>query len=73
MKALKITEFLKNSKEKKIIYLMPKKDGSEWQYVNFTKGHICPCTFKDRKTALEDFQKYTYKFDRVTIEEFDAI
>ena len=72
MKALKIVEYLKNNSGIKIIYLMPEKDGTDWQYINMSKGHICPCKFKTRAEALDDFKKYTYKFDRVTIEELDG-
>lgn len=71
--ALKITEYLKGTNEKRIIYLMPAKDGSDWQYINLSKGHICPCKFESRAAALEDFKRYTYKFDRVVIEELDAL
>lgn len=28
------------------VLILPNKDGSGYQYVNLTKGHICPCKFK---------------------------
>ena len=34
--------------------LLPHKDGSEYSYINLTKGHICPCKFSTIDKALED-------------------
>ena len=68
-KPLKITEYKKeNPNEKRTILLMPTKDGTKWQYVNLTKGYICPCQFDTREEALIDFIKYSNKFCKV---EFD--
>lgn len=72
-KPLKITEYKKeNHNEKKTILLIPTKDGSKWQYVNLTKGYICPCQFNTREEALLDFVKYSNKFFRVEFEELDV-
>jgi hypothetical protein len=48
---------------------MPTKDGTKWQYVNLTKGYICPCQFDTREEALVDFIKYSNKFCKVEFEE----
>jgi hypothetical protein len=72
-KPLKITEYKKeNHNEKRTILLIPIKDGSKWQYVNLTKGYICPCQFNTREEALLDFVKYSNKFFRVEFEELDV-
>ena len=69
-KPLKITEYKKeNPNEKRTILLMPTKDGTKWQYVNLTKGYICPCQFNTREEALIDFIKYSNKFCKVEFEE----
>lgn len=68
-KPLKITEYKKeNPNEKRTILLMPTKDGTKWQYVNLTKGYICPCQFDTREEALIDFIKYSDKFCKVEFE-----
>ena len=61
---LKITEYKKENNEKRTIVLMPTKDGTKWQYINLTKGYICPCQFDSR-----DFVKYANKFSKVEFEE----
>ena len=73
-KPLKITEYKKeNSNEKRTIFLMlmPTKDGTKWQYINLTKGYICPCQFNSRDEALKDFVKYANKFCKVEFEEME--
>lgn len=72
-KPLKITEYKKeNHNEKRTILLIPTKDGSKWQYINLTKGYLCPCQFNTREEALLDFVKYSNKFFRVEFEELDV-
>ena len=67
---IKITEYKKEDhNEKRTILLMPTKDGTKWQYINLTKGYICPCQFDTRQEALLDFVKYSSKFYRVEFEE----
>ena len=39
------------------VLILPNKDGSGYQYVNLTKGHICPCRFKTESEALRDMDK----------------
>lgn len=39
------------------VLLLPYKDGRGWGYINLTKGHICPCVFKNQHEALADLQK----------------
>ena len=41
---------VKRPKDTVEVLVLPNKDGSGYQYVNLTKGHICPCKFK---TAFE--------------------
>jgi len=38
------------------VLLLPNKDGSGYQYINLTKGHICPCKFKSVSDALSDME-----------------
>lgn len=66
---LKITEYKKETNEKRTILLIPTKDGTKWQYINLTKGYICPCQFYSREEALKDFVKYSNKFFKVEFEE----
>lgn len=66
---LKITEYKKENNEKRTIILIPTKDGTKWQYINLTKGYICPCQFDSREEALKDFVKYANKFFKVEFEE----
>ena len=49
---------------------MPTKDGTKWQYINLTKGYICPFQFDSREEALKDFVKYANKLSKV---EFEAM
>ena len=46
---------------------MPTKDGTKWQYINLTKGYICPYQFDSREEALKDFVKYANKFFKVVL------
>ena len=55
--------------EKRTILLIPTKDGTKWQYINLTKGYICPCQFYSREEALKDFVNYANKFFKVEFEE----
>ena len=66
---LKITEYKKENNEKRTIILIPTKDGTKWQYINLTKGYICPYQFYSREEALKDFVKYSNKFFKVEFEE----
>ena len=54
---------------KRTILLIPTKDGTKWQYINLTKGYICPCQFDSREEALKDFVKFANKFSKVEFEE----
>jgi hypothetical protein len=40
------------------ICLIPQKDKKIYQFVNMTKGHICPCEFDSIKSAEQDFSKH---------------
>lgn len=69
---IRITEYNKeNYNEKRTILLMPTKDGTKWQYINLTKGYICPCQFDSRQEALLDFVNYSSKFYKVEFEEMN--
>ena len=70
-KPLKIHEYTKEN-QKRTILLMPTKDGKHWQYINVTKGYICPCEFNNREEALMDFVKYSSKLHKVEFEELDV-
>lgn len=66
---LKITEYKKENNERRTILLIPTKDGTKWQYINLTKGYICPFQFDSREEALKDFVKYVNKLSKVEFEE----
>ena len=71
MRPIKIYEYKHDAadEERREILLMPNKDDGQWQYINMTKGYICPCKFPTREDALKDFAKYVKKFRRVEFEE----
>ena len=48
---------VKRPKDTVEVLILPNKDGSGYQYVNLTKGHICPCKFKTEIDALRDMDK----------------
>lgn len=70
-KPIKIIEHKKEGEINKIL-LFPTKDGTKWQYINLTRGYICPCQFDSREDALKDFVQYAYKFNKVEFEELDV-
>lgn len=73
IKPLKITEYKKEDQnEKRTILLLSAKDGQHWQYVNLTKGYICPCQFNSHAEALKDFVNYSHKFSKVEFEELNV-
>lgn len=41
-----IRYLVKRPKDTVEVLILPNKDGSGYQYINLTKGHICPCKFK---------------------------
>lgn len=48
---------VKRPKDTVEVLILPNKDGSGYQYINLTKGHICPCKFKTETDALRDMDK----------------
>ncbi len=48
---------VKRPKDTVEVLILPNKDGSGYQYINLTKGHICPCKFKSIDDALGDMDK----------------
>lgn len=48
---------VKRPKDTVEVLILPNKDGSGYQYINITKGHICPCKFKTEIDALRDMDK----------------
>lgn len=53
-----MTRFLvKRPKDTVEVILLPNKDGSGFQYINLSKGHICPCKFKTKVEALADLEE----------------
>lgn len=41
-----IRYLVKRPKDTVEVLILPNKDGSGYQYINLTKGHIYPCKFK---------------------------
>lgn len=39
------------------VLLLKNKDDGTWSFVNVTKGHVCPCRFKDIFEAEADMEK----------------
>ena len=39
------------------VLLLSNKDGSGYQYINLSKGHICPCKFGSEQEAITDLKK----------------
>lgn len=72
LKPIKITEYKKEDSNIYKILLFPTKDGTKWQYINLTRGYICPCQFDSREEALKDFVQYADKFKKVEFEELDV-
>lgn len=48
---------VKRPKDTVEVILLPNKDGSGFQYINLSKGHICPCKFKTEVEALADLEE----------------
>lgn len=48
---------VKRPKDTVEVWILPNKDGSGYQYVNLTKGHICPCKFDTEQEAVTDLKK----------------
>lgn len=66
---IKIVGFLKYGGKAVRILLLPGKNGKDWQFVNLSKKHICPCKFETKAAALEDFEKnYAQKYSMVSRE-----
>lgn len=49
---------IERDKDKVVVILLPNKDGRGYQYINLTKGHICPCVFPTIENALENLEKF---------------
>ena len=41
-----------------LIVLFKHKQEGKYSWVNFTKGHICPCKFDTVEDAIADLEKY---------------
>lgn len=53
-----MTRYLvKRPKDTVEVLILPNKDGSGYQYINLSKGHICPCKFATQKEAVADLFK----------------
>lgn len=48
---------VKRPKDTVEVLILPNKDGSGYQYINLTKGHICPCKFSSVDNALKDMDE----------------
>ena len=40
------------------VLILPNKDSRGYQYINLTKGHICPCVFQTMEEALKDLENF---------------
>lgn len=49
---------IERDKDKVVMLLLPNKDGRGYQYINLTKGHICPCVFPTMSAAFEGLKKF---------------
>lgn len=52
-----------------IVAIMKHKTKNTYSYVNFTKGHICPCEFKSEDEAIQDMDRLKASGDIVGYEE----
>ena len=41
------------------VLILPHKITGKYQYVNLTKGHICPCMFDSIEDAIADLHTYS--------------
>ena len=64
---------VKRPKDTVEVLILPNKDGSGYQYVNLTKGHICPCKFKTELEALRDMDKKVSEDKVLYYEEIEEI
>ena len=61
---------VKRPKDTVEVLILPNKDGSGYQYINLTKGHICPCKFENEFNAIWDMQK---KIDDGSVVEYQRL
>lgn len=61
---------VKRPKDTVEVLILPNKDGSGYQYINLTKGHICPCKFSSVDNALKDMDK---KLNDGTVKSYQKI
>ena len=64
---------VKRPKDTVEVLILPNKDGSGYQYVNLTKGHICPYKFKTELEALRDMDKKVSEDQVLYYEEIEEI
>ena len=62
---------VKRPKDTVEVLILPNKDGSGYQYINITKGHICPCKFKTEIDALRDMDKKVSEGKVLSYEEIE--
>lgn len=65
-----IRYLVKRPKDTVEVLILPNKDGSGFQYVNLTKGHICPCKFNSEFDAQFDMNR---KMDEGTVISYQRI
>lgn len=51
----------KNDGSRAKVALVKDKCGGTWQFVNLSKGHICPCRFNTVADAVKDLDSYVKK------------
>lgn len=61
---------VKRPKDTVEVLILPNKDGSGYQYVNLSKGHICPCKFETEYMAVMDMMN---KVESGEIESFEEL
>ena len=61
---------VKRPKDTVEVLILPNKDGSGYQYINLTKGHICPCKFNTEFDAQFDMNR---KMDDGTVTSWQRI
>jgi len=52
-----------------VLLMQNKLDPHEFQYINLTKGHICPCKFSSLEDAIADMDRLKLEGKIINYEE----